>query len=1737
MSKLRVFNTPRFEFHVTRGSGEPSSQASFFVTSENQTLDSDVLLGSSGPLEYSLDGSTWSEVTLSTGDTVELTRVYVRAKSDIDGTVSSSNIDVDGILIPYSVSVDTTPSVTTDGAPYTISTRDSSGDEFAVASLTVDTKNLDLVTTAQNKLAVTAQSGFEVALDSGSPLTWSQQIELQVSTPSSSLDLKVRSNRNKTSNSHEICKLTYTLPGSSPVELTSVDFGYHGSTAYVRGNLASLSGVCGETCKPTSVLLDVISSFSNLNFTVSASSGFRFKMTRLAPGGGGIFTSSVPGFRTTQSFTMQSSRAATWRIDVVLDPSVVATSATGTITVASTSVAGGFETIIVPIPASTNARATAIPVCKWLNLVTPADAGTVFLSAGLYRQDNSQVAPFLLSQETFVVKYAGSAFYLDPELESPEGFNVAYAPITYDNLFSDPPTTPGKYEIIVSWESFVDAASQIEYGGGEIKLPYTILPESNTSPVFYGIQDFVQYTAQNRYIHGLAYDPTPVARSISAAQPLSSEGLSLIFEGTTENGVSYRSTTPPDYPGTYQQLYFYANVDVVFQPSPNVGGIVQTPVAHNLQNGDVLTLVSAPPDSDGLFSDPIEDHIVEVIDATTFKLKLGLKYFRCPIIGPYQFLSPSNQTIDCYPVYNPSTVVDPEIGVVNEYQRVFRIERRAVIITPQSADRQFTTDDPEPRQMQINVLASDSSGISLEETIYEYSDRDTGELSRNANDWNDRKYIARSFYSTAGDPSVINKYNIPAGETYDGAQIFRKHYYVTWANDPVGKEYDKSDWQDLDETEYVVEVYGGEDPGDYGLSFEVSLTAFPRKDSAGNDVPSIDVGDYIGYYEISTSGENQDNLILYPYVGQVSEISITPKSLTTPELYFSKKYDGATRILVNRADSILTGVLIGDDVYIQYVEATLPDATSNPVADAKLAGPHSQNYVVSTQDIYSEITRRDQVVNLSARKVYNGQDNVNIPLTVTYSGTVDPLQYEPVCFSITSPAYDSGDAGAGKTSSDVLEFLGLNPENYTFNFNYNNTSSTFQASGTSVYGVNPVEGVIDQAVLSVDPQSLTGSKEYDGSVDAHDSVNFSFLNVQGEDELDETDIRYTATLNNANRGLRSFSLVVTGMSSSSTYFGNYLISGTFSGACTVTPKPVNSALARTWLLFSGKTATTGQLTHTYNKANPSIIFNILENPSGTTVYETSVAREIGEDEFAVVPEFSNAGEYFLRLSFTGWSNQNSFSNYKPDPTENAEYVEIPFTVLKKKIIVHTVSVADTTYLSPNWSSPVVAFDTSGVLSGDVHGVTATGTYVSNSGVYVPSSTVNLLFSTTNENYEIDTANSTSSVTGKVSPKTVTVGSAITQSSTEKVYNGTQQAVLVFDGVTPGQPPSLAGIAVPDQAFVSISAQSLTETFYASRNAGIRDISCFYQLTGARALNYVLGLTVYPGTILPKTISFEGMYGVSKVFDGNEVCSLSPDNFSYTGLVAQDVAEYAGTPIGNLSAYYTNFEAGADKEVRLVGLQPPTPNYVLQDSEQGWFVLPDYNSTPYEIFKRPFILKAKGISKYFGEILVTPLANLPETEFEVIGLVEENFLNAIDPLTGKHFGDKLLKATRVVNEGAARDDSTGIYVGVVYASNPVLERGDLDNYELLTGAQNPSYRAPLVVIDASFKELTLAIKEAIWAKECSAFGCRELNWFDIITTPNRKITIVDFSNADPQHDTGDYVKIEQSLAEPEVLVTE
>ena len=233
MSQLRVFHTPKFEFYVERGSGQPSNYASFFITSEDTPLDAAVSLGSSGPLEYSLDGNSWYTLEFNPAETVELTQIYVRAIADLNQSVSSGDINVGGTLIPYSITVDATPSLKVDAAASilkVLSTRNTSGTEYAIGNVSVNAKNLDLVTTSQNRLVISVPTGFQVAFPLSGPGTqvWSQQVETYSSLASMSILLQVRANRNKPPNSHEICKLSYTLPGLAPVEFTQSTSGTTG---------------------------------------------------------------------------------------------------------------------------------------------------------------------------------------------------------------------------------------------------------------------------------------------------------------------------------------------------------------------------------------------------------------------------------------------------------------------------------------------------------------------------------------------------------------------------------------------------------------------------------------------------------------------------------------------------------------------------------------------------------------------------------------------------------------------------------------------------------------------------------------------------------------------------------------------------------------------------------------------------------------------------------------------------------------------------------------------------------------------------------------------------------------------------------------------------------------------------------------------------------------------------------------------------------------------------------------------------------------------------------------------------------------------------------------------------------------------------------------------------------------------------------------------------------------------
>jgi len=740
------------------------------------------------------------------------------------------------------------------------------------------------------------------------------------------------------------------------------------------------------------------------------------------------------------------------------------------------------------------------------------------------------------------------------------------------------------------------------------------------------------------------------------------------------------------------------------------------------------------------------------------------------------------------------------------------------------------------------------------------------------------------------------------------------------------------------------------------------------------------------------------------------------------------------------------------------------------------------------------------------------------------------LRTEPICYGPLAPIYSSSSVGSGIASTSNIAFFGGDPLNYSVSFvgSYDGSDPT-----------GPL-GTVVAAPLVLSSTGVTGTKVYNGSTDASQEVQFSLVGAVGTDSPTKADFNFTATLANPNRGLQACQVSLLGLKDTSPYFGNYIVSnpagGFATGAITITPKPVGSAEAASWLVLDGVSGGTSLI---YKNQNPTVSFNVPETPLGTT--PTSF---LFESDGVASPEAKTVGSYKVRLLFPGWDGSSSTSNYRPDPAENAEYVLLPFSVQPRPLTVTSVTVPPRNYGSTNWPTASLAYVVQNEIPGVISGVEVVGNYTSGNGVFVPSSQIQISYSAANTNF---TVSGPSSISGVVFPKTVTISSSVDVSSVTKVYDGTTDiSSIQWTGVTSGSSPALDGVLAEDETFVFVDPSSFSTARFLSPNAGPRGVVADFTLAGSRKDNYNLTQPLYEGQISKKVISFTGFKSQDKIFDGLDTAFIINDGFEYTGMVESDTQSFPKTaPIGTLKAYFTNFNFGTGKQIRLKGLLPPTPNYVIEylSGTEDELAMPEA-SQPYQIFKRTLKIKPKDFSKFFGDLIPQEDLNVSSDNFFISGLVPENQNNPIDPATGKSFGDEILDIDRVLENGYQQNTGIGILANVSYAINPTFktDRGSLSNYDFWNGQVDPLLKGNLIIENVAFKNLTKTIKEAIWEKECTPFGCKDLNWFDLVGAPNRFILTVDYRGTvignPPEPVDGQKLELQQSTAsDPEVLVSE
>jgi len=1745
MSLFHIRGTFPLVFNLIRASGNPSDHASFVVSTEGSVLSSDVVLGGVlHPLEFCLgvpnSGTVWGPLTFPAASAVSLGLVSVRAKATTQSSLPSGNFLVEDFSIDYSISVNTNPSISVSYDQSAANSGSTSGTSelsyYTFSPIMATYNNYDLLTEGP---VLTCSANWQISLDAAN---WSTSISLsgpnKPTSPNQGIFLSIRTPRNRGTLKSYPWKV-YSQNGALPKELlasgsvclTGRDFECQSSEG--MGKPGFLEGVVGRVCSPTSFRLFLKKHSTAATFTISAPSGFRVSFS---PDGTDLGSTLVTP--TSQNLS------ETILVYVYLDPLTRGENLSGNITVSTEGPSAGPSKTIPVL--GRNSAAPVVAVVKHKNLVTPTSSNPVVGVDLVYEPENSN--PVTLTGFTLnPPQYSFSPFYFDSSALP----NVQAQSLDLDSWSLVQPSTPGIVAVKVSWPEFTDPVQGLSFAAGQQLAFYNILPGSTSSPVYYGAEKYIEIEKVTPLPLGYSYSPpSPILKNVSGfaeTQPT----IYTKFLGTESSGQSYESVSAPNFPGSYSFLaaipdkpaeFYFLDSERQAIPHGLVTGSVVTafssatnPITFSTLNYDPIQIPSE------IFVDPNDPqsfNIRKVSDPTQF-LKFAFSGDFLISVNQGGSLVSSSSVLGL----SDSTIAPPNSGDTIAYAPDYIVQRRAVSVFA-SSDNIYPATGISTSSFRISgVLSSDSISVSAlastPENFSGYFSLSDNEPISNPNDtFPNLYYGVNSFLSFSGSPQNLSKYLFPERFSSSIAQVYRKALLVTrpelsTASFNVSRVYDGSSWYDYDGTLSVTGVEAGD-----SVIVDHALSAF---DSNPSDEP-IETGSSVrnphhAFPEVLLSGA--DELSYLPVLSdhQLAYLTITPKELSfsTTDPNLQKTYDGTPEF--SGLTLPLVGAVGSDEVFVSSLLASSKDFGSDrSVVSANLNGRQAKNYTLNINTGWSasaniSIAKRSLSLSLTASKVYNGLNNPRIPLVSGLVGADTRLRTEPICYGPLAPIYSSSSVGSGIASTSNIAFFGGDSLNYSVSFvgSYDGSDPT-----------GPL-GTVVAAPLVLSSTGVTGTKVYNGSTEASQEVQFSLVGAVGTDSPTKADFNFTATLANPNRGLRACQVSLLGFKNTSPYFGNYIVSnpegGFATGAITITPKLVGGAEAASWLVLDGVSGGTSVI---YKNQNPTVSFNVPETPLGTT--PTSFLFEFGG---VASPEAKIVGSYKVRLLFPGWDESSSTSNYRPDPAENAEYVLLPFSVQPRPLTVTSVTVPPRNYGSTNWPTASLAYVVQNEVPGVTSGVGVVGTYTSGNGVFVPSSQIQISYSATNPNF---TVSGPSSIPGVVAPKTVTVLSSVDVSSVTKVYDGTTDIFSIqWAGITPGSSPALGGVLAGDETFVSVDPSSFSTARFLSRNAGPRGVVANFTLAGSRKDNYNLTQPLYEGQIDKKVISFVGLHSNDKIFDGLNTAFIINNGFEYTGIVESDTQVFPKTaPIGVLNAYFTNFNFGTGKQIRLKGLLPPTPNYVIEylPGTEDELAMPERPGLPYQIYKRTLKIKPKDFSKFFGDLVSQEALNLSPDNFFISGLVPENQNNPINPATGKSFGDEILNIDRVLENGYQQNTGIGILPNVSYAINPIFktDRGSLSNYDFVNGQTDSLLKGSLVIENVAFKNLTKTIKEAIWEKECTPFGCKDLNWFELVGAPNRFILAVDYKGtvigSPPEPVDGQKLELQQSTSsDPEVLVSE
>jgi filamentous hemagglutinin family protein len=767
------------------------------------------------------------------------------------------------------------------------------------------------------------------------------------------------------------------------------------------------------------------------------------------------------------------------------------------------------------------------------------------------------------------------------------------------------------------------------------------------------------------------------------------------------------------------------------------------------------------------------------------------------------------------------------------------------------------------------------------------------------------------------------------------------------------------------------------------------------------DTKDAGVGKTVTFTGLALGGSAAPNYVLssttfYNAVGKIDPLHITASLVGAT----TKVYDGTTTATMNPGGYSLATVFGGDTVTLSAAAGdyynsgttlkskTVAGTDTVQFSNLSLGGAQAGDYVLDTTTMSGAgtITARPLTLALvgNVTKTYDGTTVATLTPTNYSVSNIVPGDSVSLNSPPTVGTYASPNAGTGinvTVAGAGLSLTGADAPNYTI--------AAYVASGLS-----GLIGTINAAGLSV---TLTGTveKTYDGTNTATLTAANYILNgaPSGITLNDPT----TGTYDNPNAGTHK-QVSVSGLALLGTGASNFYLSPTIAGPIgIIDPKVITASL-------------TGTISKTYDGTTNALLGTNYAFSYG------SGANQVLASDSALVGLGASVGNYDTKdvtgsptklVTFTVFMTGVHGADYSIVPTLSGNVGQI----LPKTISAGLTGTIEKTYDGTRTATLGNNYSFSGAITADLPtlGLTAaSGLYDTKdvgSGKTVTFTGLSLT-GTSAVDYTISPTTISAAI-GKIDPKTIT---AAVQGVIEKTYDGNTTATLgslnynFGGGVYGGDTVTLTGVGT-----------------YDTKNAGSNKLVRFNSLAlgGAQAFDYKLSTTTMTGTtagkIDPKPVFLTQTGVVEKVYDATTKATLTPANYTVTGMVAGD-----GLTVSTTSGVYNTKNAGSGLLVNFTGVTltgANAPNYTLNSNLlTGWAGKIDPKSVTVSL--------VGSVTKFYDG---TTSASLIPANYLVVGFVAGDTVSLNNPSHGTY---------------ATAAKGTGI---VVTVNGVALQGASMNNY--------------------------------------------------------------------------------------------